>query len=188
MSQLRRKTFYGDEMERRKWQSPDSILADIGLHVGLTFIDVGCGDGFFALPAARIVGKEGRVYALDFDATAISSLKEKALRNSLKNIETRIGAAEDTIFCESCADIVFFGIVLHDFDDPAKVLRNAARMIKQIGRLVDLDWKKQSMSFGPPENIRFSEEQAIKLILEAGFKVEQVREANPFHYVITAKL
>jgi len=183
---LHRKAFYDDGMERRKWQSPDSILADIELRAGLTFVDVGCGDGFFALPAARIVGKEGKVYALDFDAVAISSLKEKALRSNLKNIETRVGAAEDTIFCESCADVLFFGIVLHDFDDPAKVLKNAARMIKPSGRLVDLDWKKQSMSFGPPENIRFSEEQATKLILEAGFKVEQVREAGPFHYVITA--
>ncbi len=187
MLRLHHKTFYGDETERRKWQNPDSILADIGLRPGLTFVDVGCGDGFFALPAARIVGKEGKVYALDLDAVAISSLKEKASRSNLTNVETRVGAAEDTIFCESCADVLFFGIVLHDFDDPAKVLKNAARMIKPSGRLVDLDWKKQPMSFGPPENIRFSEEEAAKLIFKAGFKVEQKREAGPFHYVITAK-
>jgi ubiquinone/menaquinone biosynthesis C-methylase UbiE len=153
----------------------------------LTFVDVGCGDGFFALPAARIVGKEGKVYALDFDAAAIFSLKEKASRSNLKNIETRVGAAEDTVFCESCADIVFFGIVLHDFNDQAKVLKNAVRMIKPSGRLVDLDWKKQSTSFGPPESIRFSETQAAKLIFQAGFKIEQIRDAGLFHYVITAK-
>lgn len=184
---MHHKTFYGDEKERRRWQNPDSILADIGLRPGLTFVDVGCGDGFFALPAAKIVGKEGRVYAVDFDAQAISSLKEKALRSSLMNVEIRVGKAENTVFCESCADVVFFGIVLHDFDDPAKVLKNAARMIKPSGRLVDLDWKKKPMNFGPPENIRFSEEEAAKLIFKAGFKVEQRREAGPFHYVITAK-
>ncbi len=185
---MHRKTFYGDETERRKWQSPKSILADIGLCAGLTFIDVGCGNGFFALPAAMIVGKKGKVYALDSDPVAISSLKEKASRSNLKNIETRVGAAEDTMFCESCADVVFFGIVLHDFDDPKNVLKNAARMTKPSGQLVDLDWKKQPTSFGPPENIRLSEEQATKLILEAGFKIEQIREAGPFHYVITARV
>ena len=187
MFRLNSKTFYGDEMERRKWQNPDSILADIGLRPGLTFVDVGCGDGFFTLPAARIVGKEGKVYALDSDAEIISSLKEKALKSNLTNIETRVGSAEDNVFCESCADVLFFGIVLHDFDNPAKVLKNAARMIKPSGRLVDLDWKKQPMDFGPPENIRFSEEEAAKLIFKAGFKVEQRREAGPFHYLITAK-
>ena len=161
MSRLHRKAFYGDGMERRKWQSPDSILADIELRAGLTFVDVGCGDGFFALPAARIVGKEGKVYALDFDVVAISSLKEKALRGNLKNIETRVGAVEDTIFCDSCADVSFFGIVLHDFDDPAKVLKNAARMIKPSGRLVDLDWKKQSMS-----SARYNELKRIEQKLE----------------------
>jgi ubiquinone/menaquinone biosynthesis C-methylase UbiE len=187
MFRLHHGTFYRDEAERKRWQNPDSILAQIGLRPGLTFIDVGCGDGFFALPAARIVGKEGKVYALDIDAEAISSLTEKALRSNLKNVEARVGAAEDIVFCESCADVLFFGIVLHDFDDPAKVLRNAARMIKPSGRLVDLDWKKKPMNFGPPDNIRFSEEEAAKLIFKAGFKVEQRREAGPFHYVITAK-
>ena len=182
------RTFRGDETERRKWQSPESILVDIGLRPGLTFIDVGCGEGFFALPAARIVGREGKVYALDSDPVAISSLVEKASENNLKNIETRVGAAEDTVFCESCADVVFLGIVLHDFDDPTKVLKNAARMIKPSGRLVDLDWKKQSTGFGPPASIRFSEEQARRLILQVGFKIEQIRDAGPFHYMITAKL
>jgi ubiquinone/menaquinone biosynthesis C-methylase UbiE len=184
---LHHRTFYGNQTERRRWQNPDSILAEIGLRPGLTFVDVGCGDGFFALPAARIVGKEGRVYALDFDAESISSLEEKASRGNLKNVETRIGNAEDNVFCESCADIVFFGIVLHDFYDPAKVLKNASKMIKPSGRLVDLDWKKQPMNFGPPENIRFSEDEAARLIFKAGFKIEQRREAGPFHYVITAK-
>jgi hypothetical protein len=77
--------------------------------------------------------------------------------------------------------------VLHDFEDPVKVLKNAAKMIKPTGRLVDLDWKKQSMDFGPPVNIRFSEDDAIRLITQAGFKLEQRRDAGPYHYIITAK-
>ncbi|NLA99854.1 MAG: hypothetical protein GX837_02640 [Methanomicrobiales archaeon] len=40
-----------DETARRRRQHPDSILEGIGLRPGSTFVDVGCGDGFFALPA-----------------------------------------------------------------------------------------------------------------------------------------
>jgi ubiquinone/menaquinone biosynthesis C-methylase UbiE len=32
---------------------------------GMTFVDLGCGNGFFALPSARLVGPEGKVYGLD---------------------------------------------------------------------------------------------------------------------------
>jgi hypothetical protein len=60
-------------------------------------------------------------------------------------------------------------------------------MMKPSGLLVDLDWKKLEMSFGPPERIRFSEQQAQNLMEQAGFKVESVKEAGRYHYVITAK-
>ena len=39
---------------------------------------------------------------------------------------------------------------LHDFNDPVKVLQNAKQMIKPNGQLIDLDWKKIEMPFGPP--------------------------------------
>ena len=179
--------FYGNEVERRKWQNPDSILATIGLNLGFTFVDVGCGDGFFSIPAAEIVGKKGRVFALDSDEEAIALLKKKAFAKNLVNVEAIVGTAEDTVLCDACADVVFFGIVLHDFRDPARVLANAMKMLKSKGRLVDLDWKKEPMDFGPPLSIRFSEERAIGLIERAGFKVEQQKDAGRFHYLIIAR-
>ncbi|MGD0495968.1 MAG: class I SAM-dependent methyltransferase [Candidatus Bathyarchaeia archaeon] len=183
---MNHRRFYGDEAERRKWQNPEAILTAIDLKPGFTFIDVGCGEGFFAVPAAKIVGRKGRVYALDLDQDAITELKKKTARGGLKNLDAVVGGAENTVFCEGCADIVFFGIVLHDFNVPAKVLANAKIMLKPAGRLVDLDWKKEPTGFGPPLQIRFSEEQASNLIREAGFKVKQAEQAGPFHYIIIA--
>ena len=61
-----------DEQERRKWQNPENILDGIGLHPGMTFIDIGCGQGFFTIPAAKIVGDSGKVYASDINQTNIA--------------------------------------------------------------------------------------------------------------------
>lgn len=179
--------FPEDESERRKWQNPENILPSIGLKRGSTFIDVGCGEGFFTVPAARIVGKSGVVYGLDVDEEAIQTLREKTKREELDNLVVVVGDAERTILCESCADIVFFANVLHDFNDPLKVLRNSKRMLKQNGLLVDLDWKKKETEFGPPLNIRFNEAHARELIEKAGFRIEAIQEAGPFHYIVTAK-
>ena len=98
-----------------------------------------------------------------------------------------MGRGEETILCEGCADIVFFGIVLHDFESASKVLSNAKRMLKHDGRLVDLDWKKKPMDLGPPLRIRFSEEKAAGLIRDAGLKIETVKTDQPYHYVIIAR-
>src|SRR4030042_2037866 len=171
---------------RRKWQDPEAILAGIGLGPGQTFVDVGCGGGFFALPAARVVGKNGKVYGIDTSARSIAGLKELAEREGLGNLELTAGRAEDTVACAHCADILFFGIALHDFQDPARVLDNARRMVKPGGKLVNLDWKKEAMPLGPPVSIRFSPEKASGFIESAGFTVETVSDSGKFHYLIIA--
>jgi ubiquinone/menaquinone biosynthesis C-methylase UbiE len=179
--------YFGEETIRRKWRNPEITLKSIGLSAGMVFVDVGCGDGFFAIPAAQLVGEKGVVYAVDVEASAVERLKDKAAEKGLKNVTAKVGEAEETVFCEECADLVFYGRVLHDFRDPAKVLDNAKRMLKPAGKLVDLDWKKKLTMFGPPVRIRFSEEQAASLIKAAGFTVESVRDAGRNFYIVTAK-
>jgi len=178
--------FRHDDRERKKWQNPEAILADIDLRPDMSFADIGCGEGFFALPAARIVGKKGKVHGLDVDDESIDILKKEAAKQGLTNLVLKAGRAEDMVFCESCADIVFFGIDLHDFEDPDKVLRNARRMLKPSGKLVDLDWKKEPTERGPPLKIRFSEEEAARRIIKAGFKIKIRRDSGPYHYLIIA--
>jgi ubiquinone/menaquinone biosynthesis C-methylase UbiE len=174
-----------DDATRRSWYNPEAILQN--LQAGMVFMDIGCGDGFFTILAAKKVGSNGKVYAVDTDASAIERLKQKAKTEDLKNITAKAGKAEDTVFCTQCADFVFYSMDLHDFADPAKVLQNAKQMIKPNGRLIDLDWKKIDMPFGPPVSIRFSEEKAAGLMRSAGFTVADVRDAGPYHYAVTAK-
>ena len=176
-----------DESVRRNWYNPEVILKDIGLTKGKVFIDVGCGDGFFSLLASKMVGVTGKVYSVDTDKSGIEKLKHKAAEIGLSNVYTTVGAAEETLLCKNCADIVFYSMVLHDFNDPTKVLLNAKQMLKPTGLVANLDWKKKQMPFGPPLQIRFSEDKASELITQAGFKIKNITQAGEHHYIITAK-
>jgi ubiquinone/menaquinone biosynthesis C-methylase UbiE len=178
---------YADETERRKWQDPEALLAEIGLRAGMIFMDIGCGEGFFTLPAARSVGDSGQAYGLDIEAEAIEEIRREAAAEGLQNLSLTVGPAEKSVLCRSCADIVFFGIVLHDFQNPSQVLQNARKMIKADGQLVNLDWKKEPLDFGPPFAKRFSESTAAKLIESAGFRVENIRNSGQYHYLIIAR-
>jgi ubiquinone/menaquinone biosynthesis C-methylase UbiE len=179
---------YIDETQRRQWQNPEDILSEAGLKPGHTFVDLGCGAGFFTIPAARIVGLKGKIYGVDAQQSSIDEIKKKASAEGLTNLDLTTAKAEETVLCQTCADIVFFGIVLHDFKDPAKVLSNAYQMLKPNGRLVDLDWKKINMSFGPPLSRRFDEAKASILIEQAGFRVETIKDSGQYHYHIIARL
>lgn len=177
---------FRDEEERRRWQNPEEILADAGVQPNTIFIDLGCGSGFFAVPAAKIIGPKGVVCGVDTDSEALDELRKRAFKADLLNIRVKQAPAEDVFLCKRCADVAFIGIALHDFKDPLKVLQNVKRALKPSGRPVNLDWKKEPMLFGPPLEIRFSEKEAASLIIEAGFDVESVKSSGPYHYIISA--
>ena len=54
---------------------------------GQIIVDFGCGSGTYTLPAAKLVGEEGKVYALDKNKKALDKLMKKAEAEGLKNIE-----------------------------------------------------------------------------------------------------
>jgi ubiquinone/menaquinone biosynthesis C-methylase UbiE len=185
---MTKRRFKSNDPERRQWQNPEMILSVAGLRQGMTFIDIGCGEGFFSIPAAHIVGPGGRVYAFDINEEAISQLAIQAREGNLDYLIPMTGTGEDTVICEGGADMVFFGIDLHDFEDPKKVLTNAKIMLKPEGTLVDLDWKNQPMELGPPLEKRFSKEKAMNLMESVGFRIVSASEAGPYHYLVIAKI
>jgi ubiquinone/menaquinone biosynthesis C-methylase UbiE len=183
---MTKRRFPANDPERKKWQDPEKILSAIGLSSGMIFVDIGCGEGYFALPAARVVGPAGKVYASDINADSVEALREHAAREGIVNLSAEAKAAEETRFCEECADIVFFGIDLHDFADPEQVIINAKKMLKRSGRLVDLDWKDEPMEIGPPKEKRFSVHKAQAMIESSGFEILSVQDAGPYHYLVIA--
>lgn len=175
-----------DDPERRRWQDPERILSSIGLKEKDVFVDMGCGEGYFALPAARMTGERGKVYAIDIDQESIARLKRQAEEEGLSQLHPMAMSAEEAVLCNGCVDTVFFGNVLHDFSDPKRVIANARTMLKPTGRLIDLDWKAEPMEIGPPPKRRFSLEKAKRLIQSVGFRILSVQEAGPYHYMIVA--
>jgi ubiquinone/menaquinone biosynthesis C-methylase UbiE len=178
---------YHDDTERKKWQDPDAVMRAAGIKPGITFIEIGCGQGYFLLPAARLIGETGTVYGIDSNEDAVEQLEKKAAAEGLNNVQLTAGEAETTVVCRGCADIIFVGDALHDFKDAAAVLENARVMIKPGGKLVDVDWRKESVNIGPPIQRRFSQEYAAELITKAGFSVESIEDSQTYHYMITAR-
>ena len=70
------------------------ILQKIGIKDGQTILDFGCGFGTYTIPIAKIVGKQGEVYALDKNKNALDSLMKKAKLGGLKNIRIMATSGE----------------------------------------------------------------------------------------------
>jgi ubiquinone/menaquinone biosynthesis C-methylase UbiE len=92
-------------------RNPYKLLKAAGLEEGQKALEVGCGPGFFTIPAARIVGDEGHVYAVDIHPRAIARVKEKIEKDVLKNVTTmRINASNTGLPGESVDLAFLFGL------------------------------------------------------------------------------
>ena len=177
-----------NDPERRKFQDPEAILARLGLKDGDIFVDIGCGGGYFALPAARILGRSGKLYGFDKNAEGIEALKGLANAEGLNNLELSVGDAEQMLPCESRADFAFFGLVVCHLAEPVKIMENARKMLKPDGRLAVFDWKKKPTKQGPPLEQRHSEGEVVDFIKAAGFGPVMVEDCGNYHYLITARM
>jgi ubiquinone/menaquinone biosynthesis C-methylase UbiE len=112
------------------------VLKRIGIRRGQTVLDFGCGSGTYTIPVAKIVGPQGRVYALDKNKKALDELMQKARSAGLKNIgrmETS-GKLEIELVDES-VDVVLLFDVFHSFyfpqaDDRRRLLNEIYRIMK----------------------------------------------------------
>ena len=92
-------------------RNPYKILNAAGLKKGQKVVEVGCGPGFFTIPAARIVGDEGHVYAVDVHPRAVARVKKKVEKVALKNVTPMCINASNTGLPGGSVDLAFlFGL------------------------------------------------------------------------------
>jgi len=93
------------------FRNPQRLLKAAGLKQGQKVLEVGCGPGFFTIPAATIVGKEGFVYTVDVHPLAIARVKEKIEKEGIKNVGPILTNASDTGLPDRSIDLSFiFGL------------------------------------------------------------------------------
>ena len=101
---------------------------------GETVLDIGCGAGFDTLIAARQVGPAGRVLAVDMTEAMLEKTRMGALALALRNVEPRLGYAENLPIEDGVVDVVISNGVINLCPDKVQVLREVWRVLKPGGR------------------------------------------------------
>ena len=122
----------------KKWSEFDLVKE------GQYFLDFGCGTGDFSIPAARIVGSKGRVFAIDCNPKQLEIVAKKARKASVTNIDTIHTERQAQLASESI-DIVWMCDVLHEIRAKREVLEEAHRLLKKQGILIIYDSLKDKL-------------------------------------------
>lgn len=91
------------------------FLESIGIRKGDTVLDLGCGTGDYAIPAGKLVGKIGMVYAVDKESQALGELERTAHEQGVKNVVPicNQGAELEIALEQESADAALIYDVLH---------------------------------------------------------------------------
>jgi ubiquinone/menaquinone biosynthesis C-methylase UbiE len=111
-----------------------NILKEVGIKPGFQVLDYGCGPGGYISPLAELVGKSGKIYALDIHPEAIQMVQKLAARKKLANVQT-IHSDGKTGLPDNSMDAVLLYDAFHELSDPEGVLRELHRVLKPKGIL-----------------------------------------------------
>lgn len=127
--------FLTDNFLRRLFFPPKKILSKF-ISAGRVVADIGSGPGFFTIAMAEMVGKEGQVYAADFDSKTIEALTRKAERHNYSDIiEARTTSAADLSFIpDASVDFAFSNGLLCCMLDHEGAVREVERILKPDGK------------------------------------------------------
>lgn len=170
-----------DDPERVKILDPASILEKLELTREMVFADLGCGTGFFSIPAARRVKK---VFALDIQQEMLDVFREKIKKEKITNIEVILSGETSIPLSDKSVDILLMANVFHELEDRSSLIKEVKRVLKMNGRLMILDWKKMEMDIGPPLQERLDENDVRDTCYGNGFTLLERSDIGPYNYLL----
>lgn len=171
-------------MKEARWKSwlsrhREQVLDKAGVREKGVVLDFGCGSGTYTLAAARLVGPQGTVYALDKKARALAKVERAAREQGLENVVTILSSDLQTHLPDGCVQVVLLHDVLHMIDQRDTLFQVVHRALCPGGRVsvypmhVDSDEVARQMR-GHGFSLQAREYEGHILILE---KTEQVPES-----------
>lgn len=169
-----------------KFLNPNVLMAQAGIGQGETVADLGCGSGFYVLPAAQLVGASGLVYGVDVMEDKLAATVSIANQFGQKNVHVVQADLSKPLLeiPEHSCDVVVAGNILHEISEPDMLVKNIYRLLKVPGKLLVVEWKTMPMPFGPPMEKRIDQQKVEMLFLKAGLRKVKELEADAYHYAV----
>lgn len=161
---------------RKTFMPPEDILGDFLTSKHENMVDLGCGAGYFTIPAASKL-PQGIVYAIDRQQNMIDITLERAAQQGLSNIRGIVASATNIPLENHKIDALLMSMMFHDVPEQDTMLSEAKRILKQEGILYMVEWDQVESDFGPPMNIRIRPGALTNTLEEAGFTVQHMHHA-----------
>lgn len=164
----------------------NQILSEIlKLQIGHRVADLGAGGGMFTLQAARLVGDKGVVYAVDIIKNSLLDIESKARMANLYNIKTvwsNLEIVGATKIADETLDVVMLVNVLFQASETDKMIQEGARLLKNGGKMLIVDWSNSKPGIGPNSSRQIDPNKISAQAQAAGLSPQQEFAAGQYHF------
>ena len=155
-----------------------AILDAVGVRSGMRVADFGAGrTGHFALPALRLVGEDGVVYAIDIHPECLAMVEGHRKLGGLTNLETLQGDIERSggvPLDSQSIDIALVVNTLWQARNHLAIARELRRVLRQGGKAVVIDWHPNASHVAaPPAHVRVPDHAADMVFRGEGWHAER---------------
>jgi SAM-dependent methyltransferase len=170
---LRKENFdaHGDQRQLvpgRSWAAWARALGH--LLPEMDVVDVGCGEGYLTLEAARFARS---VIGIDRSDEVLERARALATRRRVTNVQWRKGDLARLPLTDASVDLALLSQALHHSMDPEEVIGEATRVLRPGGQILILDLREHAESWVRDRlgdtHLGFSERTLTALLEQAGY-------------------
>lgn len=172
------------------FMNPEKVLDNLDVKKGMKIADFGSGAGYFTIPLAKRVGRDGKVYAIDVQRNALESVRGRAKMFSVLNIETiraNLEKERGSTLSDNSLDMVLLANIIFQSKMKLDILKEARRVLKKNGKIVIIEWSDDAL-VGPSAGYRITKKSLKQLAKDAGLVLEKEFNAGSSHYGLVFSL
>lgn len=169
---------------RQREEDCATMLAELGVKPGMTVCDMGCGNGFYSLKLAEMVGPEGKVIAVDIQPEMLRLLQARAEEEGIDNIERVLGEIDNPKLQPETVDLILCVDVYHEFSHPEEMLSHMRKSLKPKGQLVLVEFRMEDPNVPIKKLHKMSKRQILKELKPNGFKLAKQFEGLPWQHMM----
>jgi ubiquinone/menaquinone biosynthesis C-methylase UbiE len=169
---------------RNQEEDCQTLLKALKVRPGQTVCDMGCGNGFYTLELAKLVGEKGRVLAVDIQPEMLSMLNQRTKQAGLKNVEPILGTLIDPRLPDAAVDLILLVDVYHEFSHPEHMLQAMRKSLKPGGRVVLVEFRLEDPEVPIKLLHKMSKEQILKELPPNGYKLAEQFDGLPWQHVM----